>query len=342
VTQPQDDVFEMLWDCRYCGQKKLLGLTHRFCPGCGAPQDPAARYFPSDAEKVPVRAPRFVGADVTCPACRTPSSRAAQNCGHCGSPLAQGAAVATKGAQVQSAPGAAWQPQAAFGASPPPKPAMATTTKVLLGLAGAALLAIVALVVIAATWKKSSTYAVLGHTWERNVSVETFGPVKKSDWCDALPSGARTLRRTSAQRGSEKIPDGQECRKIRKDQGDGTFKEVTDCKPKFKERPVMADKCDYEVDQWSPSRTLTASGADLDPRWPDTSGLRAGTCQGCERPGSRSERYTLRLRGPKGEDDLEECDVPETRWRAIPDKSRWRAKVGVLTGKVDCDSLERP
>jgi hypothetical protein len=341
VTQPQDDVFEMLWDCRYCGQKKLLGLTHRFCPGCGAPQDPSSRYFPSDAEKVPVRAHRFVGADVTCPACRTPSSRAAQNCGHCGSPLVQGGAVALQGAQVQAAPGAQWSQVAAPGAPPPPKPGMSSTAKVLLGLGGAVLLVVIALVVLAFTWKKSSTYQVVFHGWERNVAVEKFGPVKKSEWCDALPGGARTVRRYSAQRSTEKVPDGQECKKIRKDQGDGTFKEVNDCKPKFKEKPVMADKCDYEVDEWAPSRTLTTSGSDLAPKWPDTTGLRGGTCAGCERAGTRSEKYWLTLQGPK-EGDSEQCELPEPRWRSIPDKSRWKAKVAVLTGKVDCDSLEKP
>ena len=30
-----EPVYEMLWDCGYCGHKKLLGLTHRFCANCG-------------------------------------------------------------------------------------------------------------------------------------------------------------------------------------------------------------------------------------------------------------------------------------------------------------------
>jgi hypothetical protein len=52
-------VYEMIWDCKFCGQKKLLGLTHRFCAGCGAPQDPASRYFPPDSEKVAVHDHEF-------------------------------------------------------------------------------------------------------------------------------------------------------------------------------------------------------------------------------------------------------------------------------------------
>jgi hypothetical protein len=36
--------YEMLWDCGYCATRALLGKSHRFCPSCGAPQDPIERY----------------------------------------------------------------------------------------------------------------------------------------------------------------------------------------------------------------------------------------------------------------------------------------------------------
>ena len=43
--------YEMMWDCGFCGSSKLLGKTHRYCPGCGAAQDPSTRYFPPEEEK---------------------------------------------------------------------------------------------------------------------------------------------------------------------------------------------------------------------------------------------------------------------------------------------------
>src|SRR5688572_28230933 len=43
-----EQVFQMLWDCRFCGTSKLLGLDHRHCPNCGAAQDPEWRYFPAN------------------------------------------------------------------------------------------------------------------------------------------------------------------------------------------------------------------------------------------------------------------------------------------------------
>ncbi|MDQ7024021.1 MAG: zinc ribbon domain-containing protein, partial [Anaerolineae bacterium] len=78
--------YEMLWDCQFCGTKRNLGLTHRFCPNCGAPQNPDARYYPSDEDKIEVRDHEYVGVDVTCPACGELNSAAAEFCGQCGSP----------------------------------------------------------------------------------------------------------------------------------------------------------------------------------------------------------------------------------------------------------------
>jgi len=74
-----EPVYEMVWDCRYCTAKKLLGLTHRHCPNCGAQQDPNARYFPLDHEKVAVQNHEFVGADMQCRYCGGASSKSAHN-----------------------------------------------------------------------------------------------------------------------------------------------------------------------------------------------------------------------------------------------------------------------
>jgi hypothetical protein len=57
-------VYEMLWDCKFCGTKKLLGKTHRFCPN--RRPAPIRRYFPAD-RKVVVQDRVFVGADKSAP-----------------------------------------------------------------------------------------------------------------------------------------------------------------------------------------------------------------------------------------------------------------------------------
>src|SRR6185295_10750417 len=80
-------VYEMLWDCAYCGTRKLLGKTHRFCPKCGAPQDPEKRYFPTEDEKVAVEDHVYVGADRLCGNCGSAMSAKALHCTQCGAPL---------------------------------------------------------------------------------------------------------------------------------------------------------------------------------------------------------------------------------------------------------------
>jgi hypothetical protein len=93
-----EPVYEMLWNCSHCSTQKLLGLTHRHCPNCGAKQDPSARYFPADHEKVAVQNHQYVGADLVCRYCSAACSRKAHNCAQCGAPLAQGAPVKSRAA----------------------------------------------------------------------------------------------------------------------------------------------------------------------------------------------------------------------------------------------------
>ena len=154
-----DAVYEMLWDCKYCGQKKLLGLTHRFCAGCGAPQDPAARYFPADHEKVPVHAHPYVGADVACPACRQPMSRAAKCCTSCGGPLDRGAEVARR-ADVVMPPGGGWPPPTPMGMAAVAPPPPAKSRGLVFGIVGGVLAVVVGLVLVAIFWKREGVFEV--------------------------------------------------------------------------------------------------------------------------------------------------------------------------------------
>ena len=84
---PDESAYQMLWDCPACDTPKLLGLTHRHCPACGSPQDPASRYFPPEGEEIAVEDHQYAGADRVCGACDTPSAAIAEFCGGCGSPM---------------------------------------------------------------------------------------------------------------------------------------------------------------------------------------------------------------------------------------------------------------
>src|SRR5437762_10126400 len=85
AAQPGEQVYQMLWDCRFCGTTKLLGVEHRHCPNCGAAQDPAWRYFPSNEDLKVVKDPKYqyAGVDKICPFCGQPNSAAANFCKDC-------------------------------------------------------------------------------------------------------------------------------------------------------------------------------------------------------------------------------------------------------------------
>ena len=351
-----EKTYEMLWDCKYCGQKKLLGLTHRFCASCGGPQDASARYFPSDAEKIAVQDhPLVVGADVECPACKHWNARTASCCTNCGGPLTKGQAARVRQDQVQ-ADGQAFAGEnaqaarneyagagPAMGAPPAAPPLQAKSkTNVLLFVIPAVLVGIIGLIAVMLLWKKGGSFEVGGHSWQRSVEIERFGPVRTSAWCDELPLGAHEVGRHREQRSTKKIPDGQDCKTRRKDNGNGTFKEVRECTPKYKDEPILGDKCDYEMNAWKVARSATAKGASVKetPAWPKVDIARTGACVGCEREGTRSETYTVDFVDPKTK-DVSHCTVDQQKWASYADGSRWDGKVGVLTGALDCDSLKQ-
>lgn len=350
-----EKTYEMLWDCRFCGVKKNLGKTHRFCPNCGAPQNPEARYFPADAEKIAVEDHEFVGADVICPACKHPNSKASKNCCDCGSPLDAGAAVKIRHDQVVAdgqtfagetvrdarADFSGETPAGPNGPAPPapaPKPqGMSTKAKVAIV---AVILAIITTILVVIFWRKQVEVKVIGHEWAREIQIETYGPTTESDWCDRMPAGAREISRRKQQRGSESVKDGENCSTRKVDNGDGTFKEKRECTPRMVDKPVMADRCDYSVTKWAPSRSVKTGGSSVADNltWPTVDIRRPGSCEGCEREGARTARYSVRF-SETGVKDEKRCEFDEPRWRSFKIGSVWSVKERNVTGGLACDTI---
>jgi hypothetical protein len=321
-------VYEMLWDCRFCGQKKLLGLTHRHCPNCGAEQDATARYFPPDDERIAVQDHQYVGADIVCHYCSAASSRAAHNCGNCGAPLTEGQAVEPRGVP----------------AGPLRTPSSAPKPRFGVGLLVALVLGVLCLCGVLSSllfWKKEAAFSVVRDEWSRAVVVETLGPVNDTAWCGQLPAGASDVRRHREQRSTKQVPNGEDCTAHKVDNGDGTFHEKQECTPKYKDEPVLDDKCDFRVDRWHTARTAKAQGTDTsNVRWPDELLTRPGTCLGCEREGARSETYTVVFQD--AEAGSFRCDFAQQKWSTFVVGSKWNGAIRRLVGTLDCDSLAKP
>lgn len=355
---PDQDLgrYQMLWDCPFCGAEKLLGLDHRHCPGCGSPQDPTRRYFPPEGEEIAVEDHPYHGVDKVCPACATPNAAIAEFCGACGSPLDE-AAAARKRAEHRTAEGSAYQGDsaeaadaerkaaeaadreqriaAASGQAPPPPDAEEGKKK--RGCAAPlGVVAVLVLLVVCAGicfWKKEAELTVSGHTWERSIAVEKLGTVTEEAWDDEVPKGARDVKCRTEDRGTEKVQDGETCETVRKDNGDGTFSKVEECKPKYKETATTDQRCSYTIEKWTTTRTDKKSGGLSDtPAWPTVKLAKS------EREGERKENYVVQFKAADGESMS--CSTSQQRWSSLPVGSRWTAEVGVVTDSVDCDSLK--
>jgi rubrerythrin/ribosomal protein L40E len=327
-AMPKQGVFEMLWDCEHCDTRDLLGKTNRYCPSCGAPQDPKRRRFPEPGEEVAANT-EYDGADAVCPACSTANGAKAKHCRHCGSPMDGSAKVARLADQVNGRSEAE---------APPPAVAAPAKKARWPWVVGAAALMLCGVCGVATLWTKPSKATVSGHAWRRVIDVERFGPESASDWCDSLPAGAYDVSRSRKQRSTNKVPDGETCQTRNVDRGDGTFERKQECTPKYREEPVFDDHCRYTVDRWKKARELEASGGLREPpAWPAVSGLRGGSAVGSERAGSRRETYTVSLKGPKGESWT--CDFDEGRWRGLTEGTTLDVKVRVMGGGLDCGSV---
>jgi hypothetical protein len=337
MTRP---TYEMLWDCKFCGTRKLLGLTHRHCPNCGAPQNAQQRYFPSDAEKVAVQDHVYHGADVICAHCSQANSKNSKHCGGCGTLLEGLPEVARRQDQVArdgigfAQPASADARSPAHAAAPPVARRTARHRVLFLGIAG---LAIVLLVVVL-NWTKSAALVVTGHTWQRGITIERLGPVRDSAWCDSLPRDARNLSQRREVRTQRRVPDGEDCGIRRADNGDGTFSEHRECSPRYRSEDVYDDRCTFTVDRWTKVRDAAASGTSIETlRWPATNLARSGSCIGCEREGRRTESFTVRFADATAGERT--CRFSAARWRSIAEGSRWKGQIRVVGNSLDCKSL---
>lgn len=340
--------YEMFWDCASCGTEKLLGKTHRHCPSCGAVQDPGRRYFPPEEEKVAVEDHAFVGVDQTCGSCDTPNSAASEHCTNCGAGLDASKTVKTHGQVTEG--GQAGRIKKA--SRPPPRhPADSREapdsgggmaggiagTGCALGC-GALLLIAIVLCALNVFWTSEVAATVTAKSWERSIDVETLKRVRDSDWCRDMPRRAVERARRNKQKSSRRVQDGETCTTVNVDNGDGTFKKQQDCSPRYREEPVMAAWCDYELEAWRVSNTARKTGSATDPPlWPRVT-VDGCTTLGCTRKGPKGEAYSLTFTLEGGSTGT--CALPQSRWDTMAIGSRWVVEQK-LNGSLVCKGITR-
>lgn len=353
-----EGVYEMLWDCKYCGTEKLLGKTHKFCPVCGAQQDPEWRYYPSDEEKVAVKDHVFVGADKICPNCSSLNVADAEFCTRCGAPQSAAAQVKAQAAREANTLAGVQRFQTEdldarqMAEKYPhlkPKAAASQRPKWLMPVIGAVVLGVIAFALFAIFAKRDETGFVSALNWERTIDIERFVAVQNSQICPA-PADAYNVSSRYEQVGSRQVPDGETCSSRQVDQGDGTFRQERVCTTRYRSEPIYDDVCYYTVNRWGYSRTVEANSA-TSPNlaWPVTNLNNAAgnssRCNGllpvlgCEKEGARKESYTVTITMDNGR--TQTCEVPFDEWQDVTVETTFTFKVRVVGGGIDCSTLQR-
>jgi len=345
--------YQMLWDCKFCGTQKLLGVTHRHCPNCGAAQDPEQRYFPAEEDMVALEDHPYVGADKICPACQQPNSAASTFCTECGADLATGVVAPTQGVREIGTGRAETDTRrdvvkdrfdaemARVGVSQRPgRKLLGLGMGAWLAIAIVALLAIgIGVIVYAVTYRTDAEATVNALSWERAIAIESFQAVPDSAWEDDVPGDAYGLSCERRQRSMRQVPDGshEECTDV--DQGDGSFRRECRTVQDYRDEPVYDDWCRFTVNRWAHARDVTASGAGDDPpAWPIYTLAQGSGALGSERAGAQREQYTVVLR--LGDGDEQTC-----RFDNEADWAQYRVGMAVtlkldITGDADCATLK--
>lgn len=338
-----EEILETSWTCPSCAAKNR-GRDMK-CPTCGAPKDESSDYalesdasVVTDADQV---ADAAAGEHWICAFCEKENRGRRKICAFCNADQTTRA-------------------RKAKGEAPPPPP---QKSRLLLGC-GIAVAAVVGLVVLLIVIGYMSQYSgrVKEMRWEQRLHLQTKTLMHKEAWEDAVPSDAFEQRCSRRQRGTKQVVDRyrsvtktrsvryqsgsrEECEQVTKDLGNGYAKRQTVChqvpeydyrdetytdqEPVYRDEPVYADWCLYDVHEWPITKTVSRAGNGTEGlAWPDPAELGDASCAPCDpRPAAktccaREGRYTVVF------SNAEDSEKPDVTWET-PSVDAYRAlKVG--------------
>lgn len=354
---------ELEWTCANCGTRNPG--PNEFCNACGAPQpedvefeQPLDRKLITDEEKL---ARAKAGPDKHCPYCNARNAGDAKFCGACGGDLSE-AAVRESGrvvgahregpvAQVNcpacgsanpasnkvcSNCGASLTKEAAEVPEPRPQP-RATPARRGLGMGAIVAIGLICVIAAAAIYMLFlRTDELVGQVqavyWERSIPILALSEVQGQDWNDAIPSDAELGSCQLEYRYTSDEPEANSeevCgTPYEVDTGSGFAEVVQDCVYE-----VYDDFCTYTVMDWMEVDTITLSGDDLTPRWPDTTNLSTD-----QREGDGEESYQVTFGSSEGEYTYTVSNPSE--FSRFSSGSSWILKVNALGSVVSAEPAE--
>jgi ribosomal protein L40E len=294
---------ELQWTCPNCGG--INPGPEKVCSQCGAPQPDDVEFEQVKGTELTtdevVVARVKAGPDIHCPYCSARNPGDAKTCSQCGGDLVEGerrergkvlgaykaeavgkvpcphcGADNLKNAKTCSQCGGSMDirddkreiSDKAKAIPQRPKPEKAKRRPIGLIVILVLVCIVAAVFVFLAMRTEAVAGTVAGVGWERSIPIEALVPVEYRDWRDQLPSGAEILGCEQEFRSveSEPQPNAEEVcgTPYSVDTGSGYAEVVQDC-----EYHVYEDYCTYTVIEWSVIDTVSISGNDFTPEWPD-------------------------------------------------------------------------
>jgi len=278
----------LIWICPYCETKNPGPI--KTCTSCGAPQPDDVEFLRVDEEEFNfikdealIRMAK-AGPDIHCPFCGTRNLATAELCSNCGGELGLGGKARQAGGKVRAVADGQKPPEPAAPAKPKKK--MSRGAMILALLGGLAIIAACIVGILLLTKTDEIRAVVTDVEWERSIAIEAYTTVTQQDWWDEIPADAEVLSCSQEYRYTSDQPEpnatevcGEE---YVEDTGTGVGEVVQDCVYE-----VYDDYCEYTAMTWVVVDTVTESGDDLSPYWPDFN-LAAD-----QREGERDEQYMI-------------------------------------------------
>ena len=323
MTQESLGFVKLEWTCPKCGSRNPG--PEKACLGCGAPP-PQDVQFPQPGPQTLIKDEKEIaqakaGPDIHCAFCGARNLAGTETCIQCGADLKEGKRRETGqvvGAfqigpvkQVACSSCGIMNPQTALrcascGASlaleptpvqapvPPPvaKP-MSRMTMVIIGLVVALCLFAAIAGIIFASRTEGQTAVVQNIQWTTTIPVLALQPVRYQDWRDEIPSDAAlgTCREQVHHTQAEPAANANKVcgTPYTVDKGSGYAEVVQDC-----QYEVLADFCEYTVEEWRTISGVSLHGTDFSPAAPQPA-LEAG-----QRLGETQAEYLVVFQTPEG------------------------------------------
>ena len=328
------------WDCPVCGTKEIRGDVVN-CPSCGRARGDVQFYVKgytegtllkedelNQYEQLDDKKAEEMGRnpDWYCSFCNSLNSDKAQFCSNCGATRADSEAnyfeMLKKKEQREAAESAA-QPQVS---SAPRKRSRSP-----LFILALILVAVVALFVWMNGNKTAADLKVSALQWSRVISIEENRQFSESGW--SLPAGAEQTDARREIQGYNQVLDHYENVEVQRsrqvydhdeytlvDNGNSTFSTVsqpvyrteyyteTEQRPVYVPVPYYGTKYYYNIWRWTPSRTVSASGEDHEPEWPEFE------LADNEREGGRTAEYRFTVEHTEKKEPAVTYRIAESDW----------------------------